>query len=122
MTQDEFEVVVSSLMAQYADVCTDEIAALKAEAKAEQQASGLKTRLLSDAYAIGSINGKNAEQRALQCDEYLLDATAYQADRLIADAAQITRKAASMRRIGVENEIKLWRAWLAGQGGNNGDC
>jgi len=121
MTQDEFETVLSSLASQYTDACADEVAAMEAEVKAERHATGFRVRLLSDAYAIGVISGKNAEQRDLQSAQYLLDATEYQVDCVTADSAQISRKAAMMRRVGVENEWKMWRAWLAGQGGSNGD-
>ena len=117
MIQDEFETVLSMMAAQYADACAEEIIALEDEAKNKRHIDNLKTRLQMFAHDSGTISGRNKEMRDLQATSVLEQSETYQQDHRYFDQTVSIRKAATMKRIGIENEWKMWRAWLASQGG-----
>lgn len=117
MNQDEFETLLASLASQYAEACEQEIEALTVEAAKERAVSMQKTLMLSEAYGLGKITGKNAELRKVQRDNWLLQSVDHQTSVQTRDVAILARKWATMVRIGIENEWKTWRAWLVSQGG-----
>jgi len=119
VNRDEFETLLGSLAAQYTDACAEELAAIHAEIDRNRQVSDNETWTLYAAYDASLISGKNAEMRKVQCDKTLLSAQGHQQRISDASAAALEHKAATMRRIGIENEIKLWHSWLVSQGGDS---
>jgi hypothetical protein len=118
MTRDEFETLLGSLAAQYTEACGTEMAALVVEGETERTLKSNESRLLWHAYDAGLISGKNAEQRKAQASEVLFGSDHHRHCITLHAAAVIARKEATMTRVGIEYEIKLWRAWLASQGGD----
>jgi len=119
MTLEDFMDQLAALASRYKDACAEELVALSEETQTEHLVAASENGVLVHAYEAGFISGKNAEQRKLQSDEILLKAPGYQMHLSQHNVVVLARKAATMRRIGVENEWKMWRAWLAGQGGND---
>ena len=117
MNQDEFETILASLASQYAEACQDEIASLRQENRAEHDVLVSKVTILANAYAAGDISGKNKEMRDLQTDAALLASGEHAAMVGLHSGLVTVRKRATAVRVGVEHEMKLWRAWLASQGG-----
>ena len=115
MNQDEFETLLASLAAQYADACQAEMEALANEGSTERLRDSNETAVLFIAYQAGRVSGKNPEQRKVQV-EFALSEGAHQDYVINAALATLARKRATMFRVGIENESKLWRAWLASQG------
>lgn len=118
MNREEFETLLGSLAAQYADACCEEIEALAAEVDSTRAAKENETCTLGDAYGLGKITGRNAELRKTQLQQALLQAEQHQQLISLRDIAVLARKRASMVRVGIEYEMKLWRSWLASQGGD----
>ena len=115
MTRDDIETLIAQLAAQYQTACEAELEAIKDEMTAQRLFSAAETEALSVAYDAGRITGKNAELRKVQCNEALLVSGHYNTRLSEHELAELERKAATMARIGIENEWKTWRAWLASQ-------
>ena len=92
---------INSLVNQYE-------VALTLEYKAITRAEARRVALLSQAYAGGTIDGKNAEQRAVQIDALLLADTTLQTFEQEAARAKIQRQVTEAR-------IDLVRAMLHGR-------
>ena len=120
MSRDEFETLLGSLAAQYTDACAEELAALERETNDQRVLDASEACETNAAYNSGLVSGTNKELRELQVKMALLNDPPHQERVSYANAAILARKAATMRRIGIENEIQLWRSWLASQGGNDG--
>jgi len=118
MIQDEYETDLAALVAQYTEACAEEMVAVELEMRTTRQAASRKTALLSIAYEMGEIAGRNAETRQLEADAVLDRNAAYVADIANADRATLDRKVATLKRNGIEMEMKLWRAWLSQSGGD----
>lgn len=118
MPRDEIETLIAQLAAQYQTACEEEIEALRDEVVNQHAFDDLEARLLLHAYETGAISGKNAEIRKAQSADALQRSQTYVEDRDNLAGLVIARKAATMYRVGVENEWKTWRAWLYSQGGS----
>lgn len=115
MNRDDFETLLGSVAAQYEEAYTREIEALRHENRAEYDVLASRVSLLTAAYDAGEIGGRNAEIRSLQKDGVLLASGVHAALVGLHSRLVTVRKAATAERIGIEHEIKLWRAWLASQ-------
>jgi len=115
MTLDEFMSQLAALSTQYTDACAEELAAMEAETQAAYRDVDAELEAMAAAHASGEINGKNAELRKLQTQAALRVRPDYTLAVAQHEVAVLARKAATMRRVGIEHEIKLWRAWLGGR-------
>jgi 3-methyladenine DNA glycosylase Mpg len=115
MTRDEFETLLGSLSAQYAEASAEEVGALEIESVTKRELDWTEARIVNEAYENGAIYGKNPETRAVQTTSLLQDHPIYRSMVSALEDATTARKLAAATRIGIEYEIKLWRAWLAGR-------
>lgn len=112
----EFE-DLKSIVEDYKEALLEELEAKTVAAKAESEVARIKDVVISEAYADGVIDGKNAETRKAQEAAELQACLAYAEAQAQAEVASKHASRAEIDRKERDAYVSLVRAWLYSQSG-----